>query len=61
MVAAADVFQEVSRFREIDGRRGRLDTTVLQRETWIKTKDGWKMKLVDNLRDQTRRFIDGQE
>ncbi len=55
MVAAADVFQEISRFREIEGQRQKLDTSVVQRETWIKTKEGWKLKLVDNVRDQTRR------
>jgi hypothetical protein len=60
MVAAADVFQELSRFREIQGQRQKLDTTVMQRETWIKTKEGWKLKLVDNVRDQTRR-IDGKD
>jgi CubicO group peptidase (beta-lactamase class C family) len=60
MIAAADVFQEVSRFREIEGQRQKLDTTVVQRETWIKTKEGWRLKLVDNVRDQTRR-IDGKD
>lgn len=39
MIAAADVFQEVVRFREIEGQRQKLDTTVVQRETWIKTKE----------------------
>ena len=61
MIVAADVFQEVSRFREIEGQRRRLDTTVVQRETWVKTNEGWRMKLVDNLRDQTRRIIDGKD
>jgi hypothetical protein len=61
MIAAADVFQEVSRFREIDGRRQKLDTSVVQRETWIKTDEGWKLKLVDNIRDQTRRIVDSKE
>jgi hypothetical protein len=59
-IAAAEVFQEMSRFREIEGRRQKLETTVVQRETWIRTKDGWKLKLVDNVRDQTRR-IDGKD
>ena len=61
MIAAAEVFQELSRFREVEGQRRRLDTTVVQRETWIKTKDGWQLKLVDNIRDQTRRIVEGKE
>lgn len=59
MVAVAEVFQEVSRFREIDGQRRKVETSVMQRETWIKTHEGWKLKVVDNVRDQTRR-IDGK-
>ena len=59
MVAVAEVFQEVSRFREIEGQRRKVETTVMQRETWIKTNEGWKLKMVDNVRDQTRR-IDGK-
>lgn len=58
LIAAADVFQELSRFREMEGQRQKLDTSVVQRETWIKTKEGWKLKLVDNVRDQTRRIDD---
>jgi hypothetical protein len=60
MIASADVFQELSRFREFEGQRQKVETTVVQRETWIKTKEGWKLKMVDNVRDQTRR-IDGKE
>jgi pimeloyl-ACP methyl ester carboxylesterase len=56
VIASADVFQELSRFREFEGQRQRFETTVVQRETWIKTRDGWKLKLVDNVRDQTRRI-----
>ena len=53
------MFQEISRVREIDGQRQKVDTTVVQREIWIKTGEGWKLKLVDNVRDQTRK-IDGK-
>lgn len=59
LIAAAEVFQEISRFREVDGQRQKVETTVVQRETWIKTTEGWKLKLVDNVRDQTRK-IDGK-
>jgi hypothetical protein len=60
VIASAEVFQELSRFRAFAGQRQKLETTVVQRETWIKTKEGWKLKMVDNVRDQTRR-IDGKE
>ena len=59
MIAAVEVFQEISRFREVDGQRQKVETTVVQRETWIKTIEGWKLKLVDNVGDQTRK-IDGK-
>jgi hypothetical protein len=59
LIAVAEVFQEASRFRELAGKRRRVDTSVLQRETWAKTADGWKLKSVDNVRDQ-KRFVDGK-
>lgn len=55
LIAIADVFQEVSRFREIEGQRRKMDTTVMQRETWSRTEQGWKMLSVDNIRGQTRK------
>ena len=59
LVAVAEVFQEATRYRELAGKRRRVDTSVLQRETWVKTTDGWKLKSVDNVRDQ-KRFVDGK-
>ena len=59
MIAIAEVLQEVTRYRELAGKRRRVDTSVLQRETWAKTTDGWKLKSVDNVRDQ-KRFVDGK-
>ena len=41
------------------GKRRRVDTSVVQRETWTKTTAGWKLKSVDNVRDQ-KRFVDGK-
>ena len=59
LIAVAEVFQEVSRNRELAGKVRRVDTSVMQRETWEKTTDGWKLKSVDNVRDQ-KRFVDGK-
>jgi hypothetical protein len=59
LIAVAEVLQEVSRYREMAGKRRKVDTSVVQRETWAKTGDGWKLKLVDNVRDQ-KRIVDGK-
>ena len=59
LIAVAEVLQEISRERELAGKRRRVDTSVLQRETWAKTTDGWKLKSVDSVRDQ-KRFVDGK-
>jgi ketosteroid isomerase-like protein len=59
LIAVADVFQEASRYRDYDGVRRKVDTSVLQRETWSKTADGWKLKSVDNVHDQ-KRVVDGK-
>lgn len=59
LIAIATVLQEASRFRDLDGTRRKVDTSVIQDETWSKTVDGWKLKLVENVRDQ-KRFVDGK-
>ena len=59
LIAVAEVLQEVTRYRELEGRRRKVDTSVIQRETWAKTTEGWKLKSVDNVRDQ-KRFVDGK-
>jgi len=59
LIAVVEVFQEVSRNREFDGKVRKVDTSVFQRETWVKTLEGWKLKSVDNVRDQ-KRFVDGK-
>jgi hypothetical protein len=59
LIAVAEVFQEISRTRELEGKVRKVDTIVIQRETWVKTSEGWKLKLVDNVRDQ-KRFVDGK-
>ena len=59
LIAVAEVFQEATRYRELAGQRRKVDTSVLQRETWARTAEGWKLKVVDNVRDQ-KRFVDGK-
>jgi ketosteroid isomerase-like protein len=59
LVAVVEVFQEASRQRDLAGKLRKVDTSVLQRETWVKMPDGWKLKSVDNVRDQ-KRFVDGK-
>lgn len=59
LIAIAEVLQEISRTRLIDGQKRRVDTRVIQNETWSKTSAGWKLKVVDNVHDQ-RTFVDGR-
>jgi hypothetical protein len=59
LIAVAEVFQEVSRTRDLAGKVRQVDTSVMQRETWSRTAEGWKLKSVDNVRDQ-KRFVDGK-
>ena len=59
LIAVAEVLQEATRYRELAGKRRKVDTSVRQRETWARTPEGWKLKCVDSVRDQ-KRFVDGQ-
>jgi len=59
LIAVVEVFQEASRMRELAGKLRKVDNSVMQRETWSKTADGWKLKSVDNVRDQ-KRYVDGK-
>jgi hypothetical protein len=59
LIAVATIFQEVTRYQELAGQRRKVETSVVQRETWAKTPDGWKLKLVDDVHDQ-RKYVDGK-
>jgi hypothetical protein len=59
LIAVAEILQEVTRYQDLAGKRRKVDTSVVQRETWAKTPEGWKLKSVDNVRDQ-KRFVDGK-
>lgn len=59
LIAAAEVLQELTRYQDLAGKRRKVETSVVQREIWAKTPEGWKLKSVDNVRDQ-KIFIDGK-
>lgn len=59
LIAVVEILQEAGRYQDVMGKRRKVDTSVVQRETWAKTREGWKLKLVDNVRDQ-KRFVDGK-
>jgi hypothetical protein len=59
LIAVAEIFQEAARFQDLAGKRRKVETSVMQRETWSKTPGGWKLKLVDSVRDQ-KKFVDGK-
>jgi hypothetical protein len=59
LVAIVTVQQEIARFREIDGASRKVETSVVQRETWVKQDGEWKLQFVDDVRDQ-KRLVDGE-
>ncbi len=59
LVAIVNVRQEVSRFREIDGALRKVETSVVQRETWVKQNGEWKLQFVDDIRD-SKTLVDGK-
>jgi hypothetical protein len=59
--AAVRVLQRASRYQERDGKLRHVEHEVRQRETWIRTPTGWKMRKVDDIDLANRkRWIDGK-
>jgi dipeptidyl aminopeptidase/acylaminoacyl peptidase len=58
LIAVAEIFQEAARYQDLAGKRRKVETSVIQREIWAKTPVGWKLKSVDNVRDQ-KKLVDG--
>lgn len=57
--ASADVTQKTVRMQRLaDGKLHKVEASAVQRETWKKTEEGWKMYRVDNIRD-TGILVDG--
>ena len=53
-LASADITQDTVRMQRLpDGTLHKVEARVIQRETWRKTSEGWKLYLVDNIRDQS--------
>jgi ketosteroid isomerase-like protein len=51
-LASADVTQKTIRMQHLpDGSLHKVEAGVVQRETWRRTGDGWKLYRVDNIRD----------
>ena len=51
-LASADVKQRTVRIQRLpDGMLHKVESSVVQRETWKRTDEGWKLFRVDNIRD----------
>jgi len=57
--AVAQVRQHSSRLQQRDGALRRIENWVTQRETWVHSPTGWKIRRVDSIRDQ-QVLIDGR-
>ena len=59
-LVAADVTQKTVRMQRLpDGTLHKVEAGVVQRETWRRTTQGWKMYTVDNIRDGSV-LVDGK-
>ena len=51
-LASAEVTQNTVRMQRLrDGRLHKVEARAVQRETWKKVEEGWKLYRVDNVRD----------
>jgi ketosteroid isomerase-like protein len=51
-LASADITQKTVRTQRFpDGTLHKIESGAIQRETWRKTTEGWKLYRVDNIRD----------
>jgi ketosteroid isomerase-like protein len=51
-LASADITQKTVRMQRFpDGTLHKIESAVVQRETWKKTAEGWRLYRVDNIRD----------
>ena len=59
-LASADVTQRTVRMQRFpDGALHKVEAGAVQRETWKKTSEGWKLYRVDNIRDDGL-LVDGK-
>lgn len=57
--AVAVVHQRWSRMQVKGGQLRRVDTEAIQTETWVNTKDGWKLKHIGNVKPGPW-YVDGK-
>jgi len=57
--ATVTTFQQGIRFQKLAGQRRRIEHDVTQRETWVRTTEGWRLHFVDQIRDR-HRWVDGK-
>jgi ketosteroid isomerase-like protein len=58
-VAVAVVHQQWSRMQMKRGKLRRVDTEAIQTETWVNTKDGWKLQHIGDIKPGAW-YIDGK-
>ena|ERR1041385_158692 len=59
--AAVRVLQWASRYQERDGKLRLVEHEVRQRETWVRTPQGWRIRKVDDIDlAHRKRWIDGK-
>jgi hypothetical protein len=57
--AVAVVHQRWSRMQMKEGKLRRVDTEAIQTETWVRTKDGWRLRHIGNVNSGAW-YIDGK-
>jgi uncharacterized protein DUF4440 len=57
--AAAIIHQQWFRMQLMKGKLRRVDTSAVQRETWINTPEGWRLRLIDDVHPGAW-FVDGK-
>jgi hypothetical protein len=57
--AVAVVHQQWSRMQMKAGQLRRVDTEAIQTETWVNTKEGWKLKHIGNIKPGAW-YVDGK-
>ena len=59
LIAVVEVFREITEGRTLAGAPRKIVTSCMKRDTWSRTRKGWKLKSVDHIRDQ-KKFVDGK-
>lgn len=57
--ATATVLQQWYRMQMVAGKLRRMETNVVQNLHWVKTPDGWKIRVVDEIKEGAA-FLDGK-